>query len=381
MAGPQIHLSTFNFNMKGLGKTLKVWLLCAACFLGTVELSCRVEQWFLYGAPLWGMYSYDTALFTVDEFGIRGKANGVYEKWRLNSFGFRGPEIHAQKNPQQLRVVCIGASETFGLYESPGYEWPRQLESLLSSGGVDAEVVNAAMAGMSFPQRIRHLENRLLRFTPDVVVFMLEYGSYAGMTPEKIRLSHAGPSTLPQQNDLVGGLKSMRSISRLKDVLLPKLPGPVQMAIGNVERRLKLEMRKHELGPRYRSFVHVQPFEIEAFARDLEKLYGRANAAGVKLVLLSPAMWFTERNIATTYLSWPFVDESWWREAKETFPVVARQFAARHHVPFLDLSDVMHGYEADWMKDMLHFNDLGAEQVAQRVAPLIRNGNGSMAKL
>jgi hypothetical protein len=245
---------------------------------------------------------------------------------------------------------------------------------------MEAEVINAAIAGMSLPQRTRHLENRLLRFSPDVVVFMLEYGSYAGLNQEKVRLSRAGSRALPGRRGLVDGLKSLRTVSRLKDILVPKLPAPVQEAIGNMERSLKLEMLQRELGPRYRSLVHVQPFEVETFTFDLEELYERANAAGVKLVFLSPAMWFTERNVSTTYMSWPFVDESWWREARVILPVAARQFADAHHVPFLDLSDVVEGHEADWMKDMLHFNDLGAEQVAQRVAPLIRNGNGSMAQ-
>ena len=356
------------------------WAVFLLFFGTTVELASLIEQWVVYGAPILGVYTYDSALFTTDEFGIRGKSNGSYEKWHLNAYGFRGPEVLLAKDSRRLRVVCIGASETFGLYESADKEWPRQLESLLTKAGMEAEVINAAMAGMSLPQRTRHLENRLLRFSPDVVVFMLEYGSYAGLTPEKIRLFRAGPGTLPARKGLVDGLKSLRTVSRLKDVVVPKLPGQVQEAIGNMERRLKLEIRQHELGPRYRSLVHVQPFEVEAFRLDLEELYERANAAGVHMVFVSPAMWFTERNIATTYLSWPFVDESWWREAKATLPVVAHQFADAHQVPFLDLSDVVAGHEADWMKDMLHFNDLGAERVAQHVAPLIRNGHDSSAQ-
>jgi hypothetical protein len=233
---------------------------------------------------------------------------------------------------------------------------------------------------MSLPQRTRHLENRLLRFSPDVVVFMLEYGNYAGLTSEKIRLRRAAPAPLPDRKGPADGLKSFRTVSRLKDVVVPKLPGQVQEAIGSLERRLKIEMRQRELGPRYRSLVHVQPFEVEAFRLDLEELYEKANAAGVQLVVLSPAMSLTEQNIATTYLSWPYVDEIWWREAKATLPVVARQFADAHHISFLDLSDVVAGHEADWMKDMLHFNDLGAEQVARRVAPLVRNRNDLSAQ-
>lgn len=365
----------FSFDMNTKLSRIARWAVFILFFGTTVELASRIEQWALHGAPILGVYTYDSALFTTDEFGILGKSNGNYEKWHLNSHGFRGPDVLLEKDPRRLRVVCIGASETFGLYESADKEWPRQLESFLTESGMEAEVINAAMAGMSLPQRTRHVENRLLRFSPDVIVFMLEYGSYAGLTPEKIRLRRTGPGTLPERKGAIDGLKSMRTVSRLKDVVIPKLPGQIQEAIGSLERRLKLEMLQRELGPRYRSLVHVQPFETEAFRLDLEELYEKVNVVGVQLVLVSPAMWLSERNVATTYLSWPYVDESWWREAKATLPVMARQFAEAHHVPFLDLSDVVAGHETDWMKDMLHFNDLGAERVAQRVMTLIHNGH------
>jgi hypothetical protein len=93
------------------------WIVFMLFFGTAVELASRIEQWVVYGAPILGVYTYDSALFTTDEFGIRGKSNGSYEKWRLNAHGFRGPEVLPAKDPRRLRIVCIGASETFGLYE------------------------------------------------------------------------------------------------------------------------------------------------------------------------------------------------------------------------------------------------------------------------
>lgn len=357
--------------MKNVGGRAKRWVVFGISFLVTIEIAARVEQWLEYGAPILDEYTYSSALFMNDEHGIRGKPNGHYEKWKLNSYGFRGPEVQLESVAGRLRIICVGASETFGFYETAGKEWPRQLEALLRQSGVDAEVVNAAMAGMSLPQRIRHLEKRLLRFSPDVVVFMLEYGSYAGLTAEKVRVQREHPSVLPDPKGIVEGIKSLRTTGRLQDIVLPKLPAPIQAAIGNVGRTLKLEMRKRELGSKYRSYVHVMPFEVEAFTHDLEELSTVASAAGVTVVFLSPAMWFTDRNLSITYLSWPFLDESWWREAQDALSKVAREFAVQRDIDYIDLFELVRGHEHEWMTDMLHFNDRGAEQVAKRVAEQI----------
>lgn len=349
------------------GKVLR-WAVFGACFYATTELALRIEQWLIYGAPVLGVYTYDSTLFTTDEHGIRGKPNGRYEKWQLNSFGFRGPEVQIPKDIRRLRIVCLGASETFGLYEGEGKEWPRQLEGRLKQSGVDVEVINAALAGMSLPQRIRHLEKRVLRFRPDVVVFMLEYGSYAGLTPERLEMLRRSPGVLPDRTGLAEGVTTLRVISRLRDELLPKLPRLIKETIGSSERRIKLAIRERELGSKYRTFVHVMPFEISILREDLNLLAATANSAGAKLVLVSPAMWFTERNFSVTYLSWPYIDESWWQEAKALLPPVVREFAESHKLEYLDLSEMVKGHEAQWMEDMLHFNERGAEQVSSQVA-------------
>src|SRR3990172_2700849 len=83
------------------------------------ESFARLDDLIAYDAPFFKVYSYDTMLVDHDEFGGKGKSNGRYEKWVLNSHGFRGPEIQVEKPQGVIRIVTFGASETFGLYESP----------------------------------------------------------------------------------------------------------------------------------------------------------------------------------------------------------------------------------------------------------------------
>ncbi len=365
--------SIFSFDMKQVFNKLVRWSLLVACFLGTIELACRIEQWFLYDAPVLGMYTYDTALFTTDEYGIRGKPHGGYEKWRLNSLGFRGPEMSIEKQNGTLRIVCIGASETFGLYEGKDNEWPRQLEQKLKAQGIDAEVINAAIAGMSLSQRTIHLQQRLLQLRPDVVVMMLEYGSYAGLTPERVRMQRSTRAVLPDHQGIIEQIKSLRAPVKFKEVAIPMLSPLVQRWLAKWEKAVKLEVRKKDIGERFRSFQHIMPFEVEAFRQDLHALYYVTQSAGSQLVLLSPAMWITEENLSSMYLSWPYIDESWWREARVRMGEEVREFARTEHIQYLDLSQAIKGHEVGWMVDMLHFSDDGAWQVAQYVSHAIAN--------
>ena len=51
--------------------------------------------------------------------GRRGEPYGHFGQWRLNAYGFRSPEISILPAPAMVRIAALGASETFGLYESP----------------------------------------------------------------------------------------------------------------------------------------------------------------------------------------------------------------------------------------------------------------------
>jgi lysophospholipase L1-like esterase len=121
-------------------------ILALLVFGLAVELWARIDDYVTYAAPV--LETYNTrVLYTNDTLGQRGKPNARYRKWELNELGFRGPPL----KPDRFTLVTFGASETFGLYESEGKEYPRQLEQLLNRRyGADAfQVVNVAYPGES----------------------------------------------------------------------------------------------------------------------------------------------------------------------------------------------------------------------------------------
>lgn len=333
-----------------------------------LEGATRVDQWWSYGAPMLGAYTYDAALLTEDEWGIRGNPGGTYEKWSLNSLGFRGPE----PSNRRPRVVTTGASETFGLYEGPGLEWPRQLETVLAERHVEADVLNAAIAGMSMPAQIVHLRRRVSPLQPDVVVVMLHYASLVGVTSESIRARVAAPPR-PVVRDVGGWSDALqpRLPRKLNDSLLPKLPDGITNAFDRVKTALKLWRLETQLGDRYRSDTAVTDSEQAALDELLHQLAQVGREAHFGLVLVAPPRLFDERALRFHYLAFPNVDEQWLHDALDVLTASSRATAAKLGMGFVDLNEAFAGQEPALMADMVHFNDAGARLAAESVAPSV----------
>ena len=125
-------------------------------FALSLEGACRLEDWIEYRTPLFARERDQADLLIRDEEGMHGRPGGRFQKWSLNSFGMRGPEVSAVKPLEVPRAsLPAGASETFGLYETPGRDCPRQFEDSLNARLLEsrssecrarrAEVLDAAM--------------------------------------------------------------------------------------------------------------------------------------------------------------------------------------------------------------------------------------------
>ena len=92
----------------------------------------RVDDYFTWGAPVFANYTHDE-LRIGDSLGFHNRPNAKFQKWEINSHGFRSPETTREKPDSVIRVIMTGASETFGLLESPGMEYSAQMQSILQS--------------------------------------------------------------------------------------------------------------------------------------------------------------------------------------------------------------------------------------------------------
>jgi len=159
-------------------KTVRT-LLWTLVLLSALEGGLRMRSWIRHGAsgPVSDLYVDDARLGRR----LRPEAliEGTTRKVRIDSFGFRGPEISLIKPPGTLRIATIGDSTTFGMEaSSDDATWVRRMEAFLNANddpslsdrGRRFEAINAAIPGFTLETAGLHFFNDVERFSPDVVV-------------------------------------------------------------------------------------------------------------------------------------------------------------------------------------------------------------------
>jgi len=116
-----------------------------------------------------GILMEDSELFWRFKPNINVMYQGV--EVSINSLGFRDEDFLLKKNEDSIRIVCLGASPTFGWGVTFDNIYPQKLEYMLRERFENKriDVINAAVIGYSSYQGLLLLKNQILNFSPDVV--------------------------------------------------------------------------------------------------------------------------------------------------------------------------------------------------------------------
>ena len=328
----------------------------------SAEAAARVDDWWHFSVPVLANPDRDHDLTVRDDHGIHGRPHGRYRKWQLNAFGFRGPEISLEPPPQRTRLMVLGASETFGLYESTGKEYPAQLaDALRERSQADVEVVNASMAGITLCSLLPYWERWASRFRPHVVLVYPSPLLYLDDQPPKALLFNKDPEA-PVRSRFLGRLKDM---ARRSDLV----------------RRARVELLVATGQSRRGSdwFFHTPPHDrLEQFVTDLDRLIASIQARGALPVLVTHACRSAspprpedrdDLQAMRVFLARPTPEvmvhfEELAREA-------VRDVGRRRHVTVIDAAAAMNANRA-WFADLVHFNDAGAAVFAGLLADGLR---------
>lgn len=346
--------------MTRLGVPLRI-LSCGIVALITLELCARVDDHVSYGAPLWGSYNINQ-IYEFDSFGRRGKPNAQFRKWKLNSLGYRGPELRSGCT----RIAVLGASETFGLYEAPGHEFPRLLEDDLNqkAGQHCVDVVNAAYAGMPIKAMIARVPELSMRLKPE---FALIYPSPANyiwlpwLRPEKAPAATQFDIRIKEQFRTIG--KQM-----------------VPQAIQNWLRARQIERE----APGYGAVMDRVPEEnVKQFKEDLQKLSAALRSHGIEPILVTHAHRFSnpltpeDHDMLTTWRKfYPMLSEGGFLDMENRMNNVVRSLGATERYTIIDAGRrIPPGPK--YFADFTHFTDEGsmlmAKVLAKDLYPLVEN--------
>ncbi len=335
------------------------WLVLVAAL--TLEIAARADDWFHFGAPFFGNYEFDR-LFKVTERGLRGVPNGSYLRWSLNGAGLRGPEVQPDRG--QTRVAVYGASESFGIYEDTGKEFPRTLEAELNArGGGRFEVINAGIPGMRIGSGVTFLQDLNEKFHPRVVVLYPTPTHYIGVT----RPYCGRPPRAPQQD--ASGWPGLRIAEKVKEEAKRVLPGGVMTWVRR--RSIELQTRGQE------TLERVPDASLAALESDLRCALGAARDNAMTPVLVTHANRFGNArrdDDADRLTQWrqqyPEMREGGFIDLENRANAIVRRVAAEENIELVDADAALSG-RPELFADHAHFTNAGAARMGALLAPAV----------
>ncbi|MFC2176368.1 SGNH/GDSL hydrolase family protein [Bacteroidota bacterium] len=346
----------------------------AVLFVVTLEICTRIDDMLTWEAPFWGRYD-NSLLYVSDRFGIHGRPNGQFEKWKLNQFGFRGPEISKAKPPGVYRIAVMGASEPFGQAESPGMEFPAQLQTILDrSRRGRYQVLNTAVPGMSLPRINEFLGDYVRQFEPDLlVVYPVAADHLDFRCPEPRK---ALPVPRPKKNR-----PSLRLLRRLRVVVKRILPTEIASSLRAYQTRRSL--RQYGVQEQWRS---PPPERLAAYREHLTSVVDQARSCGIDVLLATHAHRFGETLSAADHnwlIAWrkfyPLAGGDCLIQMETEANTIIRRTAKDRGTRLADVADTISPGNENF-SDFVHFTDLGARIVAEAIAAKVLEIDGGSSR-
>jgi hypothetical protein len=313
--------------------------------------------------PLLASPDRERDLVLKDASGIRGRPYGRFRKWHLNEYGFRGPDIERTPPKECTRVMVLGASEMFGLYESEGKEFAAQLDDDLKQVG-RYEVVNAAMPGMTARRMLAFWKSWASQFKPQIAVIYASPMFYLDEQPPALRPVAAASF---EKTDSALARPQSRLLGRWKD-LYRSFPRFVK------RWREDWVIRQQAAGKPEEWFFRTVPQErLAQFIDDLRQLIAAIRADGARPILLTHANRSAAEPTANDLDDARGMRMFFARATPETILAFERaaarserELGREEEVEVIDLEAALNG-KRECFADLVHFTDEGAAMAARLV--------------
>jgi hypothetical protein len=343
-----------------------------AVVLVALELTCRIEDWVTYGTPIFSRVIALSDLVIRDADGMHGRPNTQFQKWRMNALGLRGAPATPLPAPGTTRIIVVGASETFGLYESPDKEYPAQLGDSLRAmvkrgqcrmpNGDGVEVLNAAFPGMSLPTIEQDIRLRLARYRPNLILI---YPAPAGYLDEQPPRGAAPDSTIVQSALPWTRALHLRMLDRMRGQIKEVLPNFVKTAL-----RRRESTRAAASHPAGWQFEQVPADRLAMYGADLQRVIAAVRAVGATPVLITHANIFAGRDRvnADQLQAW----QKFYPRATGQVIIafdsaardVTREIGSREGLLTIDATSRLARMPTSAFGDFVHFSDTGSSGMA-----------------
>jgi len=265
---------------------------------------------------------------------------------RINSAGFRGPEIAPDKG-DRFRITALGESQTFGPTLHEGEKpWPERLQDLFAaraSCNRPIEVINAGTEAYMLEDNLERMRRDILPLKPDLIL-----------------------STHGMNGLLALGLRQQAEPN--EPGVRPRASALLGRAVLTIERALHEWRTRNAVRPPTPAPLSDDALSKSRYAEDYRKLIALARLSGVPVVL------------ATSSLA---VDGASPREVKDFYGAVfkpiddiiaanaahnrmVRLLGREQNAPVVEAIASLDGdWDDDLYLDIVHFTERGNERAAQ----------------
>jgi hypothetical protein len=352
-------------------------------FIATIEFCARIDDRIRYQAPFFENYS-SALIRTKDPEGINCNVpNSQFEKWKINRFGFREEDLTPIKPRGVVRIICMGTSETFGLYESPGQEWPNQLKNMLKEDN-HFQVINTSVVGLPLKKYHRYIEKYVLKLTPDIIILFINPFDYAVGTEKFAKRQNIFQKEIKEGSrrkifDFKNVISNIRILPKLKQVLKKVIPEQLlrKYQIWNLKRQLHDLERRRLDGSKPINAISIE--SLEGFRNDLEELIQFLRHQKIEVILGSYPVMISPENL-DKHLE-IFLDHRRFYvelsllgiiDASVKLNEVIKSVANEYLIGFIDNNAAI-SKNTENFADNVHYTDEGARLVAFNFAKYIKN--------
>ena len=349
---PEVEMVNHFSTKKKLLLGILMTFLLASILLALAEGGVRVRAWFKYGSArhFESLYYFDNDLKL--KYPI---ANYTTRTIRINSRGFRGPELDDHKDPNSVRLAFLGGSTTFCAEVSGNDQvWPHLVWKRIQVDfpKTKFDYINGGVPGYTLSSSLKNLQHRIAPLKPDVIVIYHATNDLSGETRDiakKMGLYkefHTKPSWLERQSLLWHLVRKNLQIIQ------------VQQEVGRGVDRLRTLPDGFGAG----------------FRRELETLIGEAQKLAKLVVVVTwtqqirkdqPAEQKLKAAASALYYM-PFMTPESLLEAYQLYNQGIREVAHRTGALLVEGENSIPGDDTHF-NDTVHFKDAGSHAMAERI--------------
>jgi hypothetical protein len=266
------------------------------------------------------------------------------------------------------------------LFESPGKEWPAQLQEQLPNPKY--EIINASVVGLYLSSFDAYLKKHVFALKPDIIILVISPLMYMSVlekdSAEKRPPSKTEGKSKSQNVSLTRKLfENIRILPKIKQVIkqsaMDNFPGVLKRyQIGNLQKQIE-EIERLRLKGRKPLDV-VPDIYLDSFRDELNSLVESIRSEGIEVMLTTNATLMSYDNI-TRYPEifldgrrfYIYLSLAGLVDAAMKFNTVIEHVAVEQKTMFFDPSLFL-PKSTDYFGDLFHFTDKGAQKFAEGVA-------------